>query len=226
MTDEFPDAFVSTQRYRARFSGAVGRLYLRKQLSFITECLTEYGCKTVLEIGAGHGQVCNDLLKQNFSVTCVVSDYSYAQLIDPKAQLIVHPILEYKPSAQFDAVIALKTLGHTSQPDKFLANIANNAKVIILDYPSSRSFARLSKFGYFVKKFIEKHVRPFDTLDPSWVKKIMSELGYRLVKSVGLFFLPVVCYRFCSDEAVIEKIENALNVDFLKSPRIECFVKL
>lgn len=221
----YPDEFVSTDRYMRRFQGAVGKLYLRKQAEFIIDCLTKHNCQRVVDVGAGHAQICNELIKRNFEVTCVVSSIKLSALIEKQARIIEEPILDYKPSEHFDAVIALKTLGHTNQPERFLTNLAGPARVIILDYPSTMSLARLSQIGFWLKKLVERHVRPFDPVDPSWIQAIMKKLGYTRVRSLGMFFFPIVLYRFFQSETLIDRIERFLNLNSLKSPRIDCYLR-
>ncbi|MCS6962009.1 MAG: class I SAM-dependent methyltransferase [Deltaproteobacteria bacterium] len=225
MTDSQPDEYVSTQNYSKRFSDAVGQYYLKKQREIILEYLGELRVKSILEIGAGHAQICNDLHRAGYDVTCVVSAKECAEKISKELKIIVHPILEFMPSKSFDCIIALKTLGHVDNFEEFLKSFVGYSRVIIIDYPSNFSFARFNNVGYSVKRLIEKKLRQFSPLSPRIVRSTMLNLGYSLYSSKGLFFLPIAFYRFFRKESVIEKIEKCLNFDFFKSPRIECYLR-
>ncbi|MCS6893828.1 MAG: class I SAM-dependent methyltransferase [Deltaproteobacteria bacterium] len=228
MTEAFeqtqPDEYVSTNEYKNRFTGPVGTLYLERQLSTIINWLRILRCEKILEVGAGHGQIANYLFECGYEVTCVVSPKAQITQLNAKIKLIRVPILEFKPNENFDCVIALKTLGHTDNPTRFISNISLNTRVVIVDYPSKISFARFNTIGFWIKKLIEKRLRTFDPLHPIDVERFFNEVGFKKKFSDGLFMLPIAFYRLFKSKELIRKIEELCNFSVFKSPRLECFV--
>ncbi len=218
-----PDEFVSTEGYRERFNSIIGSLYIKKQLNIILDILKHVSAKKILEIGAGHGQVCNSLFNLGFEIECVVSTEDCKKFINPEIKTYVNPILKYIPEREYDCIIALKTLGHTDDPNRFVRNICGHSKYVIVDYPSSFSFARFYKLGYHLKRIFEKNLREFFPQSPKEIELLFRINNYKKVSSSGLFTLPILFYRLINSPSLIEEIERKLKFIPFKSPVIECY---
>jgi hypothetical protein len=63
-----PDVESSTDSYAARFAGSLGDWFLERQAASVIRLLSALECRSVLDIGGGHGQLTGTLRGAGYEV--------------------------------------------------------------------------------------------------------------------------------------------------------------
>ena len=162
---ESPDLDSSTEAYARRFEGPVGHYFLEVQSTSVLGLLPPPAHDfRVLDVGGGHGQLVQPLVRSGYDVTVVGSDDSCCRRLDEivrtdRYQFRCGSLLDLPcESKSFDVVLAFRLLPHLEHWDRFLSELCRVARqCLIVDYPESRSGNWLSWFTFAIKRNVEKN---------------------------------------------------------------------
>jgi ubiquinone/menaquinone biosynthesis C-methylase UbiE len=199
---ETADIETSSDEYASRFSGEIGKWFLKVQEEATLGMLAPFTQAKLLDVGGGHGQLTGALIENNYSVTvlgsaevCKARIQKYLDNI--KCSFKVGDVLNLPYDDQeFDVVISYRLLAHVEQWQKFLSELTRVAsKSVIIDYPEARSFNALTPFLYDFKKNIEGNTRTYKIFRESDLLPVFGSKNFFRESKFAEFFLPMVLHR-------------------------------
>jgi ubiquinone/menaquinone biosynthesis C-methylase UbiE len=209
-----PDEISSSESYSLRFSGSVGQWFLDVQAACVRTLIGK-GALSVLDVGGGHGQLTECLLTQGHSVTIIGSPNAPTDRIqtfmDERKVTYVTSSLFTLPFADrtFDVVVCFRIVSHLDAWQQFCAELCRVARrIVIIDYPCSRSLNVLTPFLFRWKKGIEKDTREFTVLRRDDVRSVFAECSFKTVREIGQFFWPMVIHRAIKIVIVAKALET------------------
>jgi ubiquinone/menaquinone biosynthesis C-methylase UbiE len=225
------DIFTSSDDYATRFFGSTGEWFLRVQEETTKRMIAPYGKCDVLDVGGGHGQSMDLLLRADCRVTvfssaegCKERIKSYIDSGD--AAFRVGDILSMPfPDKSFDVVICYRMTAHITRLEEYLHELARVArKAVILDYPEIRSINYIAPQMYGIKKRLEPNTRHFRCYHEHDLIRIFREAGFRRSSCFKQYFIPMMLHRVLKRpglSAAMEKCFRALGLtSLLGSPVI------
>ena len=217
-TQSAPDTFTASDAYASRFSGKVGKFFLKKQEKSVSSLLPPLQGKQVLELGGAHGQLTPFLLQQGASVWVQASDEkSFQRLNDLKTQYPKQ--LQFFVSGYFnlpfednffDHMISVRLISHVPEWEKLLKESARVTKEsIIIDYPPASSFNVLYPLLFKIKKKIEgSTTRTFLRFSAKQMHDLFCSLGFSTIKEEKQFFFPMAFHRKMKCDVISSILEN------------------
>lgn len=219
LPNEFPetaDIETSSEDYARRFNGPVGAWFLKVQEEATMRMLSDHNGGSVLDVGGGHGQLTDSLIRNGFRVSVLGSSEDCKARIRSwvDRQLCsfrVGNILEMPfPDQHFDVVISFRLLAHVDRWRPFLRELARVSRnAVILDYPTVRSVNFVSPMLFGWKKRIEGNTRPYQCFRESDLMEVFQSVGFDRAERYPQFAVPMVVHRFlgfpalsCSAERV------------------------
>ena len=233
---ETADIETSSDDYARRFEGEVGRWFLSVQEQATTGMVHDLPVPKVLDVGGGHGQVTETLLKNGCELMILGSAEScrkrVEQFIDgTKCSFRVGNLVDLPfPDQEFDVVISYRLLPHCERWKQLIAEFCRVArKAVIVDFPEVNSVNAIAPWFFKWKKGIEKNTRPFTCFKQKEIVEEFEQHGYRLDERFPEFFFPMVLHRALKApklSAAVEKVCRGLRMtDLFGSPVILKMVK-
>ena len=212
---ETADIETSSDDYASRFSGTIGAWFLKIQEDATLRMLSPYAGATVLDVGGGHGQLTGALIRRGYQVTVLgsadVCKARIKELIDEgRCTFRVGNILAlpYQDRA-FEVVISYRLLPHVTRWPELLRELTRVAqKVVLVDYPTTRSFNWMASRFFEFKKTLEGNTRPFACFKEAELLQIFENLGFSRVDRFPEFFLPMVLHRILRRPALSSGVES------------------
>ena len=199
---ETADVETSSEEYARRFSGAVGRYFLKTQTDVTLRLLAPWPRARVLDVGGGHAQIAPSLVARGYAVTVVGSREVCRERLDramPSGAFEFHScdLLDLPfPDRFFDVVLAFRLLAHVPRWRELIAELARVAdRAVIVDFSDSRSFNALYGPLFQWKKKIEGNTRTFITFRPGELRTELARHGFGSPVEVRQFFAPMVVHR-------------------------------
>ena len=213
---ETADVDSSSEQYAHRFSGPVGRWFLRVQTRATLAALAGLGeGATVLDVGGGHAQVAPPLIEAGYRVTVAGSSPSCGERLEPwtstgRCRFDVADLqhLPYE-SATFDAVVCYRLLAHSVNWTRLVGELCRvAAQRVILDYPSRRSVNIISRRLFDLKRSVEGiTTRRFSLYGREEVAEAFEAAGFQVAGEQPQFLLPMALYRLAGSAAFARMAE-------------------
>jgi ubiquinone/menaquinone biosynthesis C-methylase UbiE len=213
---EDADLASSSDAYARRFSGAVGRWFLDVQARITLEALAGLPPGApVLDVGGGHAQLVPALVDRGFRVTVVGSDRACGRNLGPwlatgECRFDVADLqrLPYARCA-FSAVLCFRLLAHSVNWTTLVRELCRvAADRVVADYPSRRSVNVIADRLFSMKRSVEGALtRPYAVYDPAEVAGAFAQSGFRVVREVPQFFMPMMLYRMLRSERIARAVE-------------------
>jgi SAM-dependent methyltransferase len=211
-----PDLASSTDAYAVRFAGPLGDWFLQRQAASVARLLAARDCRTVLEIGGGHGQLTGALRAAGYTVMMQGSALAAAGRVRRLYRDSPVPFLVARadrlPLAEraVDAVVAVRIMAHFADPAGFLRECCRVAdQIVVVDFPSRRSFNALSGLMFKLKRTLEGDTRGFRTFAPAEPARLVQQYGFRPAAAFPLFFLPMAAHRMHGSRPLAASLESA-----------------
>ena len=228
---ETADIETSSDDYARRFEGDVGRWFLQIQEQVTSEMVRVFPAPRVLDVGGGHGQVTDALLKNGCEVVILGSAESCRKRVESfideiKCSFRVGNLVALPFGDQeFDVVVSYRLLPHCERWKKLIAELCRVArKAVIVDFPEVNSVNAIAPWLFKWKKGIEKNTRPYTCFRQKEVVQEFAKHGYRLDERFPEFFLPMVLHRALKApkiSAAVEKVCRGLRMtEWFGSPVI------
>ena len=228
---ETADIETSSDDYARRFEGEVGRWFLSIQEQATNEMVQDFSVPKVLDVGGGHGQVTDALLKSGCELMILGSAESCRKRIEQfldgnTCSFRVGNLIDLPfANQEFDVVISYRLLPHCERWKQLIAEFCRVARTaVIVDFPEVNSVNAIAPWLFKWKKGIEKNTRPFTCFKQQDIVDEFERHGFRLEERFPEFFLPMVLHRALKApklSAAVEKICRGLRMtDLFGSPVI------
>lgn len=233
-TTETADVETASDDYAARFGGATGVWMLRRQEKIVRRFLRPFPSATVLDDGGGHNQLAAPLCRAGYFVTVLgsapVCGRRFAQEVAAGrirfdvGNLVALPY----PDRHFDACVAIRLLPHCVRWPELVAELCRTAdRLVIVDYPRSRSVNVLADALFGLKRRIEGNTRPYRLFSDREVRTAFAAHGFDLRHHRPQFFFPMVLHRVLRCPPLSAALEGAARITGLTalfgSPVLACF---
>ena len=211
---ETPDIETASESYARRFSGAAGRYLLAAQESAIRAVLADWRGGTVLDVGGGHAQLTPLLRALAREVVVLGSDARSLERIRrdfPDCATATGDLLDlpFGPRS-FDLVIAVRLLPHVQNWPRLLAELCRVARsTVVVDYPRTTGFNRLTPLLFPVKKRLEGNTRTYRNFRDAELDEVLRLCGFEPRSREAQFLLPMVVHRRANGLAPLRGIEHA-----------------
>jgi len=212
---ETADIETSSDDYARRFAGEIGSWFLALQEEATLRMLAPYPGAAILDVGGGHGQLTDALVRNGYRVTVLASDdickRRIHKLIDEnRCSFTVGNLLDLPyPNQTFDIVVSYRLLSHISQWRRFISELTRVAqKAAIVDYPALRSVNSLVPLLFHLKKHLEGNTRPFTSFKESELFEVFRSSGFVCADRYPEFFLPMVLHRILKRPTLSSAIER------------------
>jgi ubiquinone/menaquinone biosynthesis C-methylase UbiE len=208
-----PDIESSTRDYATRFDGPVGEWMLRQQTDATRKCiarrLPDRSSLSVLDVGGGHGQNIALINELGHHLTIVGSTPDSNEVIkssvesgEVKYEVASLLSLPYEDDS-FDVVICYRILSHMELWQDLIGELTRVARhLVLVDYPSKRSFNIFSDMFFILKKRIEKNTRRYGCFSDSEIDAIFLRCGFSRKERRRQFFLPMAGHRLIGNLTV------------------------
>jgi ubiquinone/menaquinone biosynthesis C-methylase UbiE len=216
---ETADIETSSEEYAHRFSGNVGSWFLRMQEEITLKLLSPYPGVTVLDVGGGHGQLTDALVRNGYRVTVLGSSEVCMKRIKTfvdqgRCAFKVGNLLNLPYSEKyFDVVISYRLLPHVVRWKPFLIELARvGRKAVMLDYPPIRSVNYLSPLLFNFKKKMEGNTRPYTCFQESEILNVFKTSGFVMSDRCPQFLAPMVIHRILKSPKFSSSIEQLFQI--------------
>ena len=199
---ETADIETASEDYATRFSGQAGAFFLERQAAITLELLGHLPGATVLDVGGGHAQLAEPLVKRGYRVTVTGSDPCCRARLD---RLLPAGSFSYETcdslalpytDRSFDVVMAFRLLPHAERWRQLLAEMCRVAdRCVVVDYPDRRSSNVLYELLFAAKKRMEGNTRTFTLFSRAEVGGELRRQGFSRATFRPEFFLPMVLHR-------------------------------
>ncbi len=214
-----PDVETSSDAYRERFSGDVGRFLLQAQADAVGHLLDQsgQGRLRVLDLGGGHGQITRLLLDRGYEVCVHGSAPSCIRQIRPlmrdhvgRLQFVTSTLWSLPfPDHSFDLVCALRLISHVEAWQALLEEMARVARRwILLDYAALASFNLFTPLLFGVKRRIETDTRPYFCHRTGRLAQQLQALGFSRIRVRRQLLVPMGIHRLLGNGGLSESVER------------------
>ncbi len=215
---ETPDIETSSDSYRRRFSGEVGAFFLDEQRHGAAKLLAGLPSSSrVLDVGGGHGQLTEFLLKAGHRVcvhgsasSCLERVRSDTVACDSRPQPAVSNLwrLPFRDGS-FDLVTAVRVLAHVVRWRAFIDELTRvSRRAVLVDYAPWSSANVLAPILFHVKHRIEGNTRPFFCYTGSSLAGAFRRNGFARVKTHKQFWAPMGVHRMMGSGSLSSGIER------------------
>lgn len=209
------DVVTSGDSYASRFSGPVGGWFLAVQARNAIELISDArpSCRSVLEVGGGHGQLTRPLLESGLRVVVHGSRAGcHERLRDVSGRIgRVASDLWHLPfaDASFDLVVAIRLLAHVTAWRELLAELARVARShVLIDFPARGAIHRLAPSLFDAKRHFEGDTRPYFDYTEREVTDGFLNLGLERAGVRRQFALPMVVHRVLRRPGLSRRLES------------------
>lgn len=217
---EQPDVETSSAGYAARFAGEAGRYMLGVQKDAVLDMLADLPPgATVLDVGGGHGQLARPLAERAFRVTVAGSTPDCVTRVgagpaDNPIGFVATDLLALPfEDRGMDAVVSVRLVSHMEAWQSLIAELCRvAARSVVIDYPALESVNALSLLTFPLKRAIEGNTRTYRSFWTSELRQAFEANGFRPVRSVRQFALPMVAHRMMKGAAPSRWAEAGLRM--------------
>ena len=213
------DIETSSEDYAKRFSGKVGEYFLTVQSEITLQLLKQWKKAKVLDVGGGHAQLADPLIKNDFDLTVVGSDENCRKRLDkflPKSSFQYYSCNLLKlpfDNESFDVVSSFRLLTHEDNWKLQISELCRVAKyAVIVDYPDKRSFNIFYDLLFKVKRKFEGNTRTYMNFSRKEIIKEFQKNNFVNPVIKAEFFLPMVIHRAVKNVTLLKNIERMFSL--------------
>jgi len=189
---------------RRRFGGPIGQMVAESQAAAVARFASPVHDRTILDVGTGTGRAAIQLARAGARVTGV--DPSEEMLAIARIQAADASLsirfetgdahrLQFADRA-FEVVVCLRVLMHAADWQGCLAELCRvSSRAVIIDYPSSRSFAHLESIGRRLVHRFGARTEPYRVLSDAAVARALERAGFRIRSEHRQFVLPIAVHK-------------------------------
>lgn len=211
-----PDIETASDRYKLRFASKTGKWFLDEQTSGLLSMLDRWKAASILDVGGGHGQYTEQLVRRGYSVNILGSSIeANTQVLDlitsDCCRYIVGDFSRFPfPDKSFDIVISFRLMTHLDNWESFIAESSRVAKhAVVIDFPVIHSLNVTYPLLFKFKRKLEGNsTRPFNVFDEKKVLESFRDAGFSPTSRYAQYFFPMVFHRVLNSSAISKKIEK------------------
>jgi 2-polyprenyl-3-methyl-5-hydroxy-6-metoxy-1,4-benzoquinol methylase len=202
-----------------RFGGPIGDLVAASQAAVLSDAVAPAGGRRVLDVGTGTGRAALLLARAGAVVTGV--DASDAMLAVARQRAAEAGLtvdfgrgdahdLDF-PARSFEVVVSLRVLMHTPDWRRCLSECCRVAdRLVVLDYPSSRSLAALQAAGRRVARVFGVNAEAYRVLADRQIAGALAEEDFEVRSVHKQFVLPIALHKALGSRLFTERLEGVL----------------
>jgi ubiquinone/menaquinone biosynthesis C-methylase UbiE len=187
-----------------RFGGPIGQMVASAQADAVRRFAGSVRNRMILDVGTGTGRAAILFARDGACVTAV--DPSEEMLAIARTRAAGESLsvrfalgdahrLEF-PDRAFDIVISLRVLMHAADWERCLSELCRvSGRLVILDYPSARSVARLQSIGRRLIYSLGLPTEPYRVLGDKAVARQLQNAGFRVTCEHRQFVLPIAVHK-------------------------------
>jgi 2-polyprenyl-3-methyl-5-hydroxy-6-metoxy-1,4-benzoquinol methylase len=205
-----------------RFGGPIGDLVASTQAQVLARLIGAINDRTILDVGAGTGRAALLLARGGAHVTAVDASNEMLAVARRRAaeegvavRFVVGDAhaLDF-PDRSFDVAVSLRVIMHTREWRQCIAELCRVAdRLIIIDYPSARSFAALQSMTRGVAHAVGFKTEPYRVFTDRAIAAAFASHGFRIRSAHRQFVLPIALHKAIGSrrltiatEAVLERV--------------------
>lgn len=202
-----------------RFSGPIGELVAGTQARVLANFIGRIPDRRILDVGTGTGRAARLLALGGAQVTAV--DASEAMLAVARQKAAADGVsvnfqrgdahaLAFR-NREFDVAVCLRVLMHTPEWRRCIAELCRVAeRLVIVDYPSARSFARLESWSRRALHGAGGSAEPYRVFTDREIAAAFDQQGFRIRSMHRQFVLPIALHKAIGSRALTVRVESVL----------------
>ena len=187
-----------------RFGGPIGELVADAQARAVASFIGAVRDRPVLDVGTGTGRAALLLARSGAAVTAVDASREMLAVARQRAAAqgaAIHfavgdvHALDF-PDASFDAAVSLRVIMHTPEWQRSVGELCRvAARLVIVDYPSARSFAGVESMFRRLMHAIGLRTEPYRVFTDRAIADAFRRHGFRVRSSHRQFVLPIAFHK-------------------------------
>ena len=214
-----------------RFGGPIGNLVASTQARVLANMVGRIDGRPILDVGTGTGRAALLFARGGAHVTAV--DASEQMLAEARRraaeenaairfQIGDAHALDF-PDRSFDVVVSLRVVMHAPQWRRCIAEFCRVAdRLVIFDYPSAHSFARLESAARRIAHAFGRRTEPYQVFTDTMIEDVLQRNGFRTRSVHRQFVLPIAFHKAIGSRRFTERVEHLLDrarlLDLFGSP--------
>lgn len=209
-----------------RFGGPIGELIAAEQARVLFAFAGPLERRRVLDVGTGTGRAAFLFARAGALVTGVDASEEMLRVAHSRAAQETGSLtflvgdahkLQF-PDRSFDVVVCLRVVMHSPEWKAVVAELCRTAKdLVILDYPSSRSVARLQSSTRKILHAMSVKTEPYRVFSDRTIESALSANGFRVRAIHRQFVLPIGFHKLFGSPRMTQGLERVLDrVGFLR----------
>jgi ubiquinone/menaquinone biosynthesis C-methylase UbiE len=203
-----------------RFGGPIGELVADAQARVVASFIGPVRDRPVLDVGTGTGRAALLLAHSGATVTAVDASREMLAIARQRAAeqgAAIHfavgdvHALDF-PDASFDAAVSLRVIMHTPEWQRSVGELCRvAARLVIVDYPSARSFAAIESMFRRLMHTIGLRTEPYRVFTDRAVADSFRRHGFRVRSWHRQFVLPIAFHKALGSPRFTLAIEALLD---------------
>lgn len=216
----YADRAIAESFDEQRFGGPIGELLASTQARVVVNFVGSIRDRLILDVGTGTGRVALLLARGGAQVTAVDASEEMLTVARKRAAgegLGVRFLrgdahaLDYSDRS-FDVAVSLRVLMHSPRWRLALAELCRVAdRLVILDYPSSHSFAGAQSMARRAVYALGKRTEPYTVFSDKQIADALTRSGFRVRSVHRQFVLPIAFHKAIGSRRLTTKIEDLLD---------------
>jgi ubiquinone/menaquinone biosynthesis C-methylase UbiE len=203
-----------------RFGGPIGELVASAQARVLANFVGRIWGRPILDVGTGTGRAALLMAGGGAKVTGIDASEEMLAVARQRARdqgaTVTFKVgdahkLEF-PSRSFDVVMSLRVLMHTPRWTECVAELCRVAdQLVILDYPSARSVARIQSVTRRLTAAFGGETEPYRVFTEAEIAAALERCGFRVRSVHRLFVLPIAVHKVIGSPRVTLAVEGWLD---------------
>ena len=202
-----------------RFGGPIGALVAGTQARVLANMVGRIDGRPILDVGTGTGRAALLFARGGAVVTAV--DASEEMLAEARRRAAeenaaIHfqigdaHALDFADRS-YDVVVSLRVIMHAPQWRRCIAEFCRVAdRLVIFDYPSAHSFARLESMARRMAHTLGVRTEPYQVFTDTMIEDALERNGFRTRSVHRQFVLPIAFHKLFGSRRFTEWLERLL----------------
>jgi SAM-dependent methyltransferase len=203
----------------SRFGGPIGDLVASQQAKVLANFVGRIQGRVILDVGTGTGRAALLFAVGGAKVTGVDASEQMLSIARQRAAEVGVSVtflqrdahaLEF-PERAFDVVLCLRVLMHTPRWAQCVSELCRvSERLVILDYPSARSAARLQSWLRRLTHALGARNEPYRVFSDREIADALGRSGFRVSSTHRQFVLPIALHKAIGSRRVTQASERLL----------------
>ena len=203
-----------------RFGGPIGELVASMQARAITNMVGRIAERPILDVGTGTGRAALLFARGGAYVTGVDASEEMLAVARRRAEIEGLSLTLIRgdaheldfPDRSFDVAISLRVLMHTPHWRRCIAELCRvSERLVIIDYPSARSLARLESIWRRTVHRAGGATEPYQVFSPTAIADALDRSGFTIRSVHRQFVLPIAFHKMIRSQGFTLAVEGFLD---------------